>query len=168
MQVLADAGQIDERLDSEASSSAAGPIPESIRSRGDSIVPALTITSCSALAVSATPSRTYSTPTQRMPSKASRCALAEVTTVRFAEPEDRSQEGLRDAVATSVLDRQLTEADPVELCAVVVVVERDTGLLRRLDGRSDQRMRLVAGEDGQRPTGAVVLVGAAIEVLRAS
>ena len=147
--------------------SAAGPIPESISSFGDSIVPAQTTTSCPARACRTTPPCTYSTPTQRVPSKRSRHALAEVSTVRFVRVEHGTQEGLRDTVAPSVADVQLAEGDALELGAVRVVVERDAGLLGRLHRRRGHRVRLVARDHRQRPAGAVVLVRPAVEVLGA-
>ena len=71
---------------------------------------------------------------QRVPSKRSRTARAPVITVRLSRADHRAQEGGRGAVADAVPDRQLGEADAVELGAVVVVVERDAGLLRGRDG----------------------------------
>ena len=71
-----------------------------------------------------------STPTQRPPSKSSRCAWAPVRTVRLgARPPARGSE--RGAVPDAVLDRELAERDALEALAVVVVVERHAGLLRR-------------------------------------
>ena len=101
------------------------------------------------------------------PSKRSRRALAEVSTVRFGASSTGRRKAVRDAVAPSVPDVQLAEADAVELGAVVVVVERDAGLLRRRDGRRGHRVRLVARDHRQRPAGAVVLVRPAVEVLGA-
>jgi hypothetical protein len=71
----------------------------------------------------------------------------------------------RPRLAHAVADRELRIADAVERGAVVVVVERDAGLLRGRHHRGEHRVRLVARRDPQWPAGAVQLVGAAIEVL---
>ena len=75
--------------------------------------------------------------------------------------DDRPQEGGRGAVADAVPDRQLGEADAVELRAVVVVVERDARLLRGLHGGGDDRMGLVPRHHPQGAALPVVLGRAA-------
>ena len=147
-------------------SSSAAPIPESSRSFGDSTVPAQTITSCSARTRSTAPFRTISTPlaasaVDEQPLRARSGQHLEVRRVG-----DRRQEGRRRALAHAVLDVELRVRDAVELLAVVVVVERDTRLLRGVDDRGVDGVRLVLREHVQRTAGPVVLAGAAVEVLR--
>ena len=67
-------------------SSAAGPIPERSSSAGDSIAPALTTTSAPAIADATRPSRSHSTPTQRVPSSSSLWTWAPVITRRLSAP----------------------------------------------------------------------------------
>ena len=81
--------------------------------------------------------------------------------------QHRPQERDRLALANVVLDRQVAVADAVLGRAVVVVVERDPDLLRRLDRSRMERVRLVVGGHTQRPACAVVLGLAATEVLGA-
>ena len=69
-----------------SASCAPGPMPESIRSFGDSMAPAQTITSCWHDAKAFAPPLTYSTPVQRRPSKRSRVACASVRRVRLGRP----------------------------------------------------------------------------------
>ncbi len=81
--------------------------------------------------------------------------------------QHRPQERDRLALANVVPDRQVAVADAVLRRAVVVVVERDPDLLRRLDSRRMERVRLVVCGHTQRPACAVVLGLAATEVLGA-
>ncbi len=81
--------------------------------------------------------------------------------------DHRPQEGGCGALADAVPDRQLGEADAVELGAVVVVVERDAGLLRSLHGGGDDGMGLVPRHHAQGAALPVVVGRAAVEVLGA-
>ena len=78
---------------------------------------------------------------------------------------DRRQEGRRHALAHAVLDVELRVRHAVELLAVVVVVERDPGLLGGVDDRGVDRVRLVLRQHVQRPADPVVLARTPIEVL---
>ena len=132
-------------------------MPESSRSFGDSTVPAQTITSCSARmpldgAVPHDLDADAASSVDEQPPRARSGQHLEVRRVG-----DRRQEGRRHALAHAVLDVELRVRDAVELLAVVVVVERDPGLLGGLDDRGVDRVRLVLRQHVQRPAGPVVL-----------
>ena len=165
VQVLADAGQVDGDLDPERASSSAGPIPERSSSFGDSIVPRA---QDDLVFGTHAPRPPTSTPTQRPPSRSeSRRPRVPVQHGQVRRVQHRPQERDGLALPDPSLTSQVAEADAVLLGAVVVVVERDADLLRRLDRGGVERMRLVVGRHAQRPAGAVVLGLAPAEVLRA-
>ena len=84
--------------------------------------------------------RDHSTPTQRARRTGAAARVAPVTTSRSGVAFDRSDVGRGGAVADAVLDAVLHERHPVLRGAVVVVVERDAALLRRLDDRDVDRV----------------------------
>ena len=89
------------------------------------------------------PSRSYSTPTTRVPSNSSRCTQAPVSMVRLAASDDRLHVRAIGAESRAVPDGDLLLRDPVEVVAVVVRVVLETDL----DGRVDDRLldRATAG-----------------------
>ena len=64
-------------------SNSGGPIPESIRTWGVLMAPALKMTSRAAVALALAPSRVYDTPAARLPSMVTLPTSASVTTSKF-------------------------------------------------------------------------------------
>ena len=96
------------------------------------------------------PSRDHSTPTQRVPSNSSRRARASELDLQARVVLDRMEVRCRGAVADAVLDAVLHVGDAVLRVPVVVRVERDAALPRRLDDRRVNRIRLEVREDAHR------------------
>ncbi len=167
VQVLADAGQVDERLDAEASERGRGTDPREHQQLGrldrpgtnDDLVPGPCPAQGAILCVF------HADAARALEEEPDRPGGRQHGQVR--RTEHGAQERLRNAVTAAVADVQLGVADPVGIGAVLVVVERDARLLRRRHRRSRDRMRLVAGDHGEEPAGAVVRVGPAVEVLGA-
>ena len=104
---------------------------------------------------SSAPSRTHSTPTQRVPSKSRRRAWARRTHAQVGVVGDLPEVGGRRAVADAVPDRVLHVGDAVLLRAVVVGVERHAALLRGGDDRLVDRVGLVVAREARgAPRGA--------------
>ena len=170
LQVLPDAGQVDDDGDPERASSSALPIPESISSLGESIgtradddlVLGTDLLGCPL-------ARDSSTPTQRPPSmiRRRRARAGEEGQVGCVE-HGRAGTRRPGSGGSAVLDRSGgRSATPSWVAPLWSVLKGMPDLLRRLNGRGEERMRLVGGGHTQRTAGAVVLGCPAAEVLGA-
>ncbi len=83
LEVLADAGGVDDDVDPHLAQVRPGPMPESINSCGLLIDPPLRTTSASARTTWSRPSLVYATPVARVPTMTIRVTNASVRTVRF-------------------------------------------------------------------------------------